>query len=72
MTRGPPGPHGEAPRLRRDLHASLNKTVNTTASGERCWAVAAEASARSAYAPWARASAKATAEHIDLIRWENR
>jgi len=32
-----------APRLLHDLHASLNRTVNVTASsGERCWPLAAE------------------------------
>ena len=27
-----------------DLHASMNQTLNTSASGERCWALVAEAS----------------------------
>ena len=32
-----------APQLYHDLHASLNRTVNTTAKGEHCWRAAAEA-----------------------------
>ena len=31
-----------APLVYADLHASLNKTVNTSSVGDRCWALAAE------------------------------